>query len=196
MLSKDSKSNIQKKGPVWVQTPWEPEPDCFEPNWRSGSRFTKICEPDRWSGSGFTRILCRTGPNWTLPFLCSTNHIITHVVPANYTLFCGQLMLHSRSKIWPTSITHISYYLHLGIQFWASQPDLIPCFAGRLSGGTTSETICTCRENQKCDYMLSPQRDLMYNVGGAVNTLTQTGTACALVLLVNVTRPSLQYGKG
>ena len=44
--------------------------------------------------------------------------------------------------------------------------------------------------------MLSPQRDLIYNVGGAVNTLTQTGTACALVLLVNVTRPSLQYGKG
>ena len=40
--------------------------------------------------------------------------------------------------------------------------------------------------------LLSPQRDLMYNVGGAVNTLTQMGTACALVLLVNVTRPSLQ----
>ena len=39
--------------------------------------------------------------------------------------------------------------------------------------------------------VLSPQRDLMYNVGGAINTLTQTGTACALVLLVNVTRPSL-----
>ena len=36
----------------------------------------------------------------------------------------------------------------------------------------------------------------MYNVGGAVNTLMQTGTACALVLLVNVTRPSLQYRKG
>ena len=35
----------------------------------------------------------------------------------------------------------------------------------------------------------------MNNVGGAVNTLMQTGTACALVLLVNVTRPSLQYGK-
>ena len=45
-------------------------------------------------------------------------------------------------------------------------------------------------------HLLSPQRDLMYNVGGAVNTLMQTGTACALVLLVNVTRPSLQYGKG
>ena len=45
-------------------------------------------------------------------------------------------------------------------------------------------------------FVLSPQRDLMYNVGGAINTLTQTGTACALVLLVNVTRPSLQYGKG
>ena len=44
--------------------------------------------------------------------------------------------------------------------------------------------------------MLSLQRDLIYNVGGAVNTLTQTGTACALVLLVNVTRPSLQYSKG
>ena len=39
--------------------------------------------------------------------------------------------------------------------------------------------------------MLGPQRDLRYNVGGAINTLTQTGTACALVLLVNVTRPSL-----
>ena len=38
--------------------------------------------------------------------------------------------------------------------------------------------------------LLSPQQDLMYNVGG-VNTLTQTGTACALVLLVSVTRPSL-----
>ena len=36
----------------------------------------------------------------------------------------------------------------------------------------------------------------MYNVGGAVNTLVQTGTNCALVLLVNVTRPSLQYSKG
>ena len=46
------------------------------------------------------------------------------------------------------------------------------------------------------DRLLSSQRDLMYNVGGAVNTLMQTGTACALVLLVNVTRPSLQYGKG
>ena len=44
--------------------------------------------------------------------------------------------------------------------------------------------------------MLSPQQDLMYNMRGAVNTLTQTGTACVLVLLVNVTRPSLQYGKG
>ena len=44
--------------------------------------------------------------------------------------------------------------------------------------------------------MLSPQRDLRYNVGGSVNTLTQMGTTCALVLLVNVTRPSLQYGKG
>ena len=62
-------------------------------------------------------------------------------------------MLHSCSKIWPTSITHISYYLHLGIQFWASRPDPIPCFVGQLSGGTTSETICTCRENQKCDYI-------------------------------------------
>ena len=28
--------------------------------------------------------------------------------------------------------------------------------------------------------LLSPQQDLMYNMGGAVNTLTQTGTACAL----------------
>ena len=44
--------------------------------------------------------------------------------------------------------------------------------------------------------VLSPQRDLMYNVGETVNTLTQMGTACALVLLVNVTRPSLQYSKG
>ena len=44
--------------------------------------------------------------------------------------------------------------------------------------------------------VLSLQRDLMYNVGGAVNTLMQMGTACALVLLVNVTRPSLQYDKG
>ena len=44
--------------------------------------------------------------------------------------------------------------------------------------------------------MLSPQRDLRYNVGGAINTLTQTGTTCALVLLVNVTRPSLLNGKG
>ena len=44
--------------------------------------------------------------------------------------------------------------------------------------------------------MLSPQQNLMYNVGGAVNTLMQMDTACALVLLVNVTRPSLQYGKG
>ena len=43
--------------------------------------------------------------------------------------------------------------------------------------------------------LLSPQRDLKYNVGGAVSTLTQTGTACALVLLVNVTRPSLLHGK-
>ena len=41
--------------------------------------------------------------------------------------------------------------------------------------------------------MLSPQQDLIYNVGGAVNTLTQTDTTRALVLLVNVTRPSLQY---
>ena len=44
--------------------------------------------------------------------------------------------------------------------------------------------------------MLSPQWDLIYNVGVAVNTLMQTGTACALVLLVNVIRPSLQYSKG
>ena len=45
-------------------------------------------------------------------------------------------------------------------------------------------------------HVLSPQRDLRYNVGGAVNTLTQTGTTSALVLLVNVTRPFLRYGKG
>ena len=44
--------------------------------------------------------------------------------------------------------------------------------------------------------MLGPQWDLMYNVGGAVNTLTQMGIAYALVLLMNVTRPSLQYSKG
>ena len=44
--------------------------------------------------------------------------------------------------------------------------------------------------------VLSPQWDLIYNVGGAVNTLTQMGTACALVLLVNITRPFLQYSKG
>ena len=44
--------------------------------------------------------------------------------------------------------------------------------------------------------VLSLQQDLIYNVGGAVNTLMQMGTACALVLLVNITRPSLQYGKG
>ena len=43
--------------------------------------------------------------------------------------------------------------------------------------------------------LLSLQQDLIYNVGGAVNTLMQTGTPCALVLLVNVTRPSLQCGK-
>ena len=48
----------------------------------------------------------------------------------------------------------------------------------------------------QCHRVLSPQRDLIYNVGGAVNTLTQTGTPCALVLLVNAARPSLQYGKG
>ena len=34
--------------------------------------------------------------------------------------------------------------------------------------------------------VLSPQQGLIYNVGGAVNTLTQTGTACALVLLVSI----------
>ena len=44
--------------------------------------------------------------------------------------------------------------------------------------------------------MVSLQWDLIYNVGGTINTLTQTGTSSALVLLVNVTRPSLQYGKG
>ena len=69
MLSNDSKSNIQKKGLVQVQIPWEPEPDRFELNWRFGSRFTKICEPDRWSSLGFTKISCQTGPNRTLPSL-------------------------------------------------------------------------------------------------------------------------------
>ena len=44
-------------------------------------------------------------------------------------------------------------------------------------------------------YVLSLQRDLKYNMGGAINTLTQTGTTCALVLLVNVTRPSLQTAR-
>ena len=43
--------------------------------------------------------------------------------------------------------------------------------------------------------VLSPQLDLRYNVGGAINNLTQTGTTCALVLLVNVPRPSLQCSK-
>ena len=38
-----------------------------------------------------------------------------------------------------------------------------------------------------CVTLLSPQCDLIYNVGGAVDTLMQTGTLCALVLLVNVT---------
>ena len=52
------------------------------------------------------------------------------------------------------------------------------------------------RRQFEVQLVLSPQRDLIYNVGGAVNTLMQTGTACALVLLVNVTRPSLQYSKG
>ena len=51
--------------------------------------------------------------------------------------------------------------------------------------------MLTIRSKSWIGNMLSPQRDLKYNVGGAVNTLTQTGTACALVLLVIVTRPSL-----
>jgi hypothetical protein len=33
----------------------EPEPDHFGPNRRSGPRFTKICELDRWSGSRFSK---------------------------------------------------------------------------------------------------------------------------------------------
>ena len=52
------------------------------------------------------------------------------------------------------------------------------------------------RRQFEVQLVLSPQWDLRYNMGGAVNTLTQMGTTCALVLLVNVTRPSLLYGKG
>ena len=39
--------------------------------------------------------------------------------------------------------------------------------------------------------VLSLQLDLRYNVEGAVKTLMQMGTACALILLLNITRPSL-----
>ena len=43
--------------------------------------------------------------------------------------------------------------------------------------------------------MLSLQLDLINNVRGAIDTLMQMSTACALILLVNITRPFLQYGK-
>ena len=43
--------------------------------------------------------------------------------------------------------------------------------------------------------VLSLQRNLKYNMGGAINTLTQMGTTYALVLLVNITRPSLQTAR-
>ena len=60
----------------------------------------------------------------------------------------------------------------------------------------SSNCITNDASFKEVQLVLSPQLNLMNNVGGAVNTLTQMGTTCALVLLVNVTRPSLQYDKG